>query len=134
MERKRAVAGIVEKDGKILLGRKRIYPKSTLSGEWHIPGETVKGQETDQEALIRGIREEAGIEIEVIKFIGSHQTPKGARVNWYLCRTSNTDLIVGSDLEEVRWIPVPEVSKLSGETAKLMWPKAVREMFGCVEE
>lgn len=134
MERKRAVAGIVEKNGEILLGKKRISPGSTLSEEWHIPGETIKGKETDQEALIRGIQEEAGIKVEIIRFVGFHETPKGTMVNWYFCRTSDADLIVGSDLEEARWVAITEVSKLSGETAKLMWPKEVREMFGCIEE
>jgi ADP-ribose pyrophosphatase YjhB (NUDIX family) len=129
MERKRAVAGIVEKDGKILLGKKSAYPKSTLSGEWHPPGETVEGEESDQETLIRGVREEAGIEVEIIKFVGSHETPKGNLVNWYLCRTSDVDLVVGSDLEEVRWVPLNEVLELSGETEKMMWPEEVRQIF-----
>lgn len=134
MERKGAVVGIVERGGEILLGKKRISPGSTLSEEWHIPGETIKGKETDQEALIRGMQEEVGIEVEIIKFVGSNETPKGTMVNWYLCRTNNADFVVGSDLEEARWVAIAEVLELSGKTAKLMWPKEVREMFGCVEE
>ena len=134
MERKRAVVGIVEKDGKILLGKKGINQESTLSGEWHIPGETIEGIETDKEALIRGIQEEAGIEVEIIKFVGSNETPKGTLVNWYLCGTSSADLAAGSDLEEARWVAIAEILELSGKTAKLMWPEEVREMFGYIEE
>ncbi len=134
MERKKAVAGIVENDGKIVLGKKRTHPESTLSGEWHLPGETVEGEETDQETLIRGIQEEAGIKVEIIRFVGSHETPKGNVVNWYLCGASDTNLVVGSDLEEVQWVPIAEVLELSGETAKMMWPKEVKEMFARVGE
>lgn len=130
MERKRAVAAIVENNDRILMGKKRRDSSGTLSGEWHFPGEIIEGEESDQKAIIRELREEAGIEIEIIGFIGSHQTPKGTLVNWYLCRSDNTDLIAGSDLEEVRWVAVDEVKKLYGETGKSLWPEKVKKMFG----
>lgn len=129
MERKRAVAAIVESNDRVLMGKKKGDSSGTLSGEWHFPGETVEGEETDKEAIVRGLQEEAGIEIEIIRFIGSCQTPKGTLVNWYLCRSENTDLTVGSDLEEVRWVTRGEVAKLSGEIAKSLWPEEVRKIF-----
>ena len=129
MERKRAVAAIVENNDRILMGKKRRDSSGTLSGEWHFPGETIEGGETDQEAIIRGLQEEAGVEIKIVGFIGSHLTPKGTLVNWYLCRSDSTDLIVGSDLEEVCWVAKDEVLKLIGEIAKSRWPEEVRKIF-----
>lgn len=130
MERKKAVAAIVENDGKFLLGKKRSDSTGMLSGEWHIPGETVEGGESDREALARGIKEEAGIAAEIVRFICSHQTPKGTLVNWYLCKAGGVNLIAGSDLEQVRWVTADEVLALSGETARSLWPKEIQEMFG----
>ena len=60
---KRAVVALVEHEGKILLGKKRQDSEGFFAGKWHIPGETMEDDETDEEALIRGMREEAGIEI-----------------------------------------------------------------------
>ena len=129
MERKRAVAVIVENNNKILMGKKKRGSSETLSGEWHLPGETVEDNETDEQAIVRGLHEEAGIEIEVIRFLDSHITPKGTLVNWYLCRSDNLNLIAGSDLEEVRWVTIPDVEKLSGLTAKSLWPEQVKKLL-----
>jgi ADP-ribose pyrophosphatase YjhB (NUDIX family) len=134
METKRAVAAVVMNNQNVLLGKKIEEPNSLLSGEWHLPGETVEGQETDEEALIRGIMEEAGIEkVEIVKFICSCRTPKGTLVNWYLCSSETTELIAGSDLEEVKWATLEEVLRLSGETAKSLWPEEVKKIFGITD-
>lgn len=134
MERKKAVAGIVKNQaGKILLGKKIANSKKTLSGQWHLLGEAVKGEETDQETLTRGVREETGIKIEVLEFACSHITPKGTLVNWYLCQAKNTNLTIGSDLEEARWVSPDEVSQLCGETAQALWPKEVKRLFEVTE-
>ena len=76
---KHAVVAVVNCRDKILLGKKRKDSPKFLAGEWHIPGETVEDGESDQEALIRGMREEAGLEIEVGKYLGSHATPTSQR-------------------------------------------------------
>ncbi len=129
MERKRAVVAIVENNGNIILGKKRSDSTSIIKGEWHIPGETVEENETDEEAVVRGIREETGISVEVIKFIGTHQSSKNTSVNWYLCKTDTTDLIVGSDLEDVKWVAISDVYDSNGEIARSLWPQEVQEMF-----
>ena len=57
-------AVLVSKDEKILLGKVRdggVYPDC-----WHIPGGGVDGDETKQQALIREIKEEVGIDISGI--------------------------------------------------------------------
>ena len=60
-----AVVAVVNYNGKVLLGKKIKNSPKALAGQWHIPGESVEDNESDEEALIRGIREEAGLEIEV---------------------------------------------------------------------
>ena len=59
------VAGIIEKDDSILL------TKETLeSGEakWIVPGGTVEFGEKLEDALIREIKEEIGLDVEIIEF------------------------------------------------------------------
>jgi len=42
-----------------------------MSGKWHVPGETLEDGETDEQGLIRGIMEEAGVEVRPGKYLGS---------------------------------------------------------------
>jgi 8-oxo-dGTP diphosphatase len=58
-----AVGAIVWKDDRLLLIRRGRPPRQ---GQWSIPGGRQEAGETVHEAVIREIREEAGIEIEIL--------------------------------------------------------------------
>ena len=60
----RVVAAIIRRDGKILITRR---PDNVhLAGLWEFPGGKVEPNESMQTALTREIREELGVEIEVL--------------------------------------------------------------------
>ena len=126
---RRAVAAIVTHKGKILVGKKREDSEGTLSGRWHIPGETLRLGEADERGLIRGIVEEAGIEIKPGRYLGSHKTPKGTIVNWYECESLTQNITAGSDLEGIMWVPFGEVAALCHKNAVSLWPREVLEYF-----
>jgi 8-oxo-dGTP pyrophosphatase MutT (NUDIX family) len=128
VERK-AVIAIVPHNGKILMGKKKDGSEGMMSGKWHIPGETLELGETDEQGLIRGIMEEAGIEVKPGKYVGSHITPKGTIVNWYECEPLSSDITAGSDLEGVMWVPFGEVLVVCHERAISLWPEEVVEYF-----
>jgi ADP-ribose pyrophosphatase YjhB (NUDIX family) len=98
---KKAVAIIVERGGMILLGKER-KEGSMLNEQWHIPGETVKRNETDRDAIKRGMQEETGVKVNRIRFICSFHAPNETLVNWYHCKTSEKHLVATSDLEKAR--------------------------------
>ena len=52
---RRAVVSIVRYDDLILLGKKRNPSKKFRHGKWHIPGETCLPNETETDAVHRGI-------------------------------------------------------------------------------
>lgn len=126
---KRAVVAIVQYAGEVLLGRKKVNIEKSMSGKWHIPGGTVETSETDEVALVREMIEEVGIKVTVGGFLGSHSTPRGTRVNWYLCDAKTKDIVAGSDLEEAKWVPFSEVMDLCDPYAISLWPKEVLEYF-----
>lgn len=60
------VGGVVVRDGRVLLARRGTPP---LEGRWSIPGGRVEWGETIERALIRELREEAGLDVRVIELI-----------------------------------------------------------------
>lgn len=128
-QERKAVAAIVNYNGQVLLGRKLDGAEGFLSGKWHIPGETLEDEETDEEGLRRGIMEEAGIEIKVLRYLASHRTPKHTLVKWYECEPITYDIKAGSDLSEVRWVPREEVKGMCHDKAKSLWPQQIQEYF-----
>ena len=59
-------AAIVDVEGKVLCAQRG---SGSLKGKWEFPGGKIEKGETDAEAIIREIKEELDIEIEVIGFI-----------------------------------------------------------------
>ena len=59
----RVVAGLLERNGELLIAR-RLRPPA-WAGWWEFPGGKVEQDETDAMALAREMREELGVEVEV---------------------------------------------------------------------
>jgi len=51
----KVLAGIIEKDGKILIARRK--PETNLAGKWEFPGGKLEQGETPEECLYREILE-----------------------------------------------------------------------------
>ncbi len=61
------VAAIIKnKEGKILIARKK--KGKSLEGYWEFPGGKIEAGETQEESLVREIKEEMHVEIKVIKY------------------------------------------------------------------
>jgi len=63
-----AVQALVERDGRVLLGRRRIEPRR---GHWDLPGGFLEEGEEPLAGLRRELREETGLEIEPVEFLGT---------------------------------------------------------------
>ena len=129
MPNRRAVAALINFNGKILVGKKKKDAEGFLAGKWHIPGETLEDGENNESALIRGIKEEAGIEIQVVRYLGTHRTPRHTEVKWYECIPKTYNIVAGSDLEEIKWVSKKDVLNLCRVEAISLWPKEIKEYF-----
>ena len=124
-----AVVAIVEYDGKILIGKKA-DSDHFLSGKWHIPGGMVNDSETEEQALIREMDEEANIKIRINEFLDEQVLyDRKIRARWYMCSYVSGEIKAGSDLSEAKFVPKYEALKLFSSKAVSLWPPKVMEYF-----
>ena len=65
---KEVTAAILEKNGKILIARRKADDRQ--AGKWEFPGGTIEPNETPQACLRREMQEEFGITVAVGRFFG----------------------------------------------------------------
>lgn len=113
-----AVKAILMYNDKILL--MKLYPKYTfLGGLWEVPGGRKKIGESDDEALHREVKEETGLDVEIVRMIHEWKIFIKESNSWlagktFLCR-SKTDKVVLTDPEkqheDYKWVSVDEAKK-----------------------
>jgi len=94
---------LIEHEGRVLLGRRRDDPGA---GRWDIPGGFLHEGEDALAGLRREVREETGLEIEPIDFLGTWNEAYWERdvlcLTW-LGRAAGGEERPGDDLVELRW-------------------------------
>jgi len=107
-------AVLVISDGKFLLGERN---KKNCNGYWVIPGGGVKFGETIRDAAIREIKEETGLDVEIIDFIG-HREAIGISDNYHsviffhLAKPKNLEINAGDDISKAKFFSIEEIKKL----------------------
>jgi len=87
-------AMIVNEKNEILVLRRKNHP---VKGEWWFAGGRIRKGETLEEALIREVKDETGLDIEIIKFIGVYSRIFRDRHDItlaYLCKCFNGASVV----------------------------------------
>ncbi len=122
------VGGVLLRDERVLLVRRKREPGAGL---WSIPGGHVRLGETLEEACVREMLEETGLEVEPVRPIyafdyierdGKGNVKYHYVVVDFLCRQVGGSLKPGGDAKEVRWIPLDQALKLrlTSSTRKLL--------------
>jgi 8-oxo-dGTP diphosphatase len=68
-----AIDGVVEKNRSVLLLKREITP---FVGCWVLPGGAVRNSEKLVDAVKREVKEETGLKVKVVKYIGYYDNPK----------------------------------------------------------
>lgn len=117
------VGAIIIEDENVLIVRRGQPPKM---GAWSIPGGGVHLGEDLEEACMREVREETGLDVEILSEgrVLNRVTRDGwERVQFhyvlidFVCRPIGGALQAASDISEARWVPLSEVSSLSPMTS-----------------
>ena len=102
LDPKLAVAVIIERDGKILMGLRAEGARE--AGKWSIPAGFVDRGEVVEEAGIREIAEEVGLRVTlgpVLTVVSHHQEPVVLLV--YPALTAEGDPIPNDDIAKIGW-------------------------------
>lgn len=105
------VAGAVCDQGRLLAARRSAPPE--LAGRWELPGGKVEPGETDEQALVRELREELGVETEALERIPGAWPLKAG----YVLHAWTVRLLSGvprplEDHDELRWLAPDEVDQV----------------------
>lgn len=122
---------LINPDGKILVVQETFGTPFKKPGDFSIPMETKKENETDEEAIKRGIAEEANgiLEYEINKEPIKKFTLVGvAEVNCFLVNVkSHKDCLTGDDVKNHQWLDPEEFLKLESRLgAKQMVEEFIR--------
>lgn len=111
-----AVGAVVVHDGCLLLVSRGRPPGE---GRWSVPGGRVRRGEVLQEAVVREVAEETGVDVVVDRFLGHVERldpPAGEHflILDYAAVPTRPDPapVAGGDAADARWVPLAEVPEL----------------------
>ena len=111
MQEINVVAGVIVKDDKIILAKRK--EDDALAGKWEFPGGKIEEGEDPFQALVREIREELGIDVEPLKLLLTvkHRYPeKQVKLHFILAKTSQRPEPI--ECAECREIELEEIEKM----------------------
>lgn len=112
------VGAVVVHEGRVLLVRRGREP---LKGQWSLPGGLLEIGESLTAGVVREVREETGLTVELIELIELldriHREGERVRYHYviadYLCKVAAGELKAASDADAVRWVQRKEWNRPS---------------------
>ncbi|TYR74518.1 NUDIX hydrolase [Rossellomorea vietnamensis] len=99
-----AFAIILDEDKRVLLCHRRDYDL------WNLPGGGVEKNESPWEAVIREVKEEIGLEVEIEKVLGLYNKPaKNNLVFSFLCKKIGGKLTLTDEADKIDWFHLSEI-------------------------
>lgn len=101
----RCIGALVHDEaGRLLLIRRGREPGQ---GCWSLPGGRVEPGESDEQAVVREVLEETGLEVAVGAHVGAVRRPAPGggvyEIHDYACRTTGGELRAGDDADDACW-------------------------------
>ena len=121
------VAAIIKNgEGKILITQRNL--KKSQGGLWEFPGGKIEKGETREEAIIREIKEELTIEINVESYLGEkvfEYPEKSINLIALNCRVKSGNIYL-TEHEEARWVEKEELNSFEFAPADIFIVKKLQ--------
>ncbi|WP_138482576.1 (deoxy)nucleoside triphosphate pyrophosphohydrolase [Dyadobacter bucti] len=115
----RVPCAVIEHNGKILAGQRSAALSFPL--QWEFPGGKLEKNETDEEGLVREIREELNVEIEILHKLPVTSKDQGWReiiLVPFVCRLRTKNIKL-TEHEQIMWLKSEELPSLDWTEADL---------------
>lgn len=123
LDPKLAVAVVIERDGRLLFGRRG--PGAREAGKWSFPAGFVERGERVEDAAVREVREEVGLQVELGPLIGLYSaTGETVVLAVYIAAAVSGQPVARDDLVEIGWFPpngLPELAFPHDERIVAAW-------------
>ncbi|MCJ8162315.1 (deoxy)nucleoside triphosphate pyrophosphohydrolase [Acinetobacter zhairhuonensis] len=116
------VAAVIQYQGKFLCALKGQSKFPYLSNTFEFPGGKVEPGETSEQALIREIKEELNLDIQVHKYLVTvdHSYPDfKILLKTYLCECQDIDKLLLNEHIGIEWLSVKELQQLHWAAADI---------------
>lgn len=116
------VAAVIQHQDKILCALKGEHKYPYLSNKYEFPGGKVEAEETLEQALIREIKEELNLDIEVTKYLLTveHAYPNfNIELATFMCMTKTIEELALSEHQDVQWCTMDELEQLDWAAADI---------------
>jgi ADP-ribose pyrophosphatase YjhB (NUDIX family) len=99
------------KDGKVLLGKRRINPHK---GAYDVIGGFMEAYETPEDAAIREAKEETGLDIKLTSLLGIYLDRYGDDGDYtlnihYIGKVIGGEMQAMDDVEALEWVPIEQL-------------------------
>jgi 8-oxo-dGTP diphosphatase len=109
------VCAIIEQDGLVLCAMRS--EQMSLPGKWEFPGGKLELNELADDALIREIKEELNVSIEIVESLPisdySYVPEKVIRLIPFRCTIQNNEIPVAAEHAELRWVKKEDLLDLN---------------------
>lgn len=116
------VAAVIQHQDKILCALKGEHKYPYLSNKYEFPGGKVELGETLEQALIREIKEELNLDIEVTEYLLTveHDYPHfNIELATFMCATKTIEELALSEHQDVQWCTIDELEQLDWAAADI---------------
>ena len=127
----RVVAGVVMDAGRVMIARRQA--RLRMGGLWEFPGGKVEEGESDQDALIRELKEELNLVVKVHEFLGesTHDDGRGPLLLVaYRCSIVSGEMTL-HDHDAVRFVSPEDFGSYTFAPADIPLLDAVSERASC---
>ena len=115
------VAAVLFWEGKVLCVQRPVNDREYISSKWEFPGGKVEVGESREEALVREIREELSVDIEVSEFLMTveHTYPDfHLTMHVFKCVLDQGEISLNEHVE-LKWLSVDELDQLDWAAADI---------------